>query len=128
MIKLRHIDHFVLTVASVEPTAEFYRHVLGMQPVTFGEGRIALEFGAHKINLHEAGAEFKPHARQPVPGSADVCLIVDSVSDALEHVQRQGVDVFEGPVPRSGANGAITSIYFRDPDGNLIELAEYDQV
>lgn len=128
MIKLQHIDHFVLTVASVELTAEFYRDVLGMRPVTFGEGRTALEFGAHKINLHEAGAEFKPHARQPVPGSADVCLIVESVSDALEHLQHKGVDVFEGPVPRSGANGVITSIYFRDPDGNLIELAEYDHV
>ncbi len=126
MIKLLHIDHFILTVASIDQTVDFYRDVLGMQPVAFGEGRVALEFGAHKINLHEAGAEFQPHARQPVPGSADVCLIVENVSDALAHVQKRGVDVFEGPVSRTGANGAITSIYFRDPDGNLIELAEYD--
>ncbi len=126
MIKLQHIDHFVLTVASVERTSEFYRDVLGMRPVTFGDGRVALEFGRHKINLHAAGAEFTPHARHPLPGSADVCLIVESVSDALNHVQAMGVDVFEGPVPRTGAKGPITSIYFRDPDGNLIELAEYD--
>ncbi len=125
MIKLLHIDHFVLTVASIEHTVDFYREVLGMQPVRFGEGRVALEFGAHKINLHQAGAEFQPHARQPVSGSADVCLIVESVSDAQAHVQDKGVDVFEGPVARTGAKGAITSIYFRDPDGNLIELAEY---
>ena len=120
MIKLQHIDHFVLTVVSVELTVAFYRDVLGMRPVTFGDGRTALEFGDHKINLHQAGAAFKPHARQPVPGSADVCLIVESVSDALEHVQEKGIDVFEGPVLRTGANGPITSIYFRDPDGNLI--------
>ncbi len=126
MIKLQHIDHFVLTVVSVELTVAFYRDVLGMRPVTFGDGRTALEFGNHKINLHQAGAAFTPHARQPVPGSADVCLIVESVSDALEHVQEKGIDVFEGPVLRTGANGPITSIYFRDPDGNLIELAEYD--
>lgn len=125
MIKLLHIDHFVLTVASISQTADFYRDVLGMQPVTFGDNRVALEFGAHKINLHEAGAEYQPHAHQPVPGSADVCLIVQNVSDALAHVQRKGVEVFEGPVPRTGARGDITSIYFRDPDGNLIELAEY---
>jgi len=126
MIKLLQIDHFVLTVGSIDLTVEFYRDVLGMQPVTFGDGRVALEFGPHKINLHKAGAEFQPHARQPAPGSADVCLTVESISDALAHVQRKGIDVFEGPVPRTGANGAITSIYFRDPDGNLIELAEYD--
>ncbi|NNF77752.1 MAG: VOC family protein [Rhizobiales bacterium] len=125
-MKLLHIDHFVLTVASIGQTVNFYRDVLGMEPVTFAEGRVALEFGAHKINLHEAGAEFQPHARQTVPGSADVCLIVENISDALAHLHKKGIDVFEGPVPRTGAKGTITSIYMRDPDGNLIELAEYD--
>ncbi len=126
MLKLLNIDHFVLTVASISRTVAFYRDMLGMTPVTFGEGRTALEFGPHKINLHEAGAEFQPHARNPAPGSADICLIVEDVAAAQAHLDSQGVDVFEGPVPRSGAQGAITSIYFRDPDGNLIELAEYD--
>lgn len=126
MINVLSIDHFVLTVTSVARTVAFYKDNLGMEAVTFGEGRTALEFGEHKINLHEAGAEFSPHAQVPVPGSADVCLTVCSVSDALAHLEDNGVDVFEGPVPRIGANGPITSIYFHDPDGNLIELAEYD--
>ena len=121
-----HIDHLVLTVSSIDRTVAFYRDMLGMQPVTFADNRVALEFGAHKINLHQAGAEFQPHAREPVPGSADICLVVQDVSEALAHLKTNGVDVFEGPVPRTGARGAITSIYFRDPDGNLIELAEYD--
>lgn len=126
MIKLLHIDHFVLTVTSISRTVENYRDVLGMRPVVFGAGRTALEFGAHKINLHGAGAEFQPHARQPTPGSADVCLVVQSVADALSRLRSHGIDVFEGPVARTGARGPITSIYFRDPDGNLIELAEYE--
>lgn len=126
MIKLLTIDHFVLTVASISRTVAFYQETLGMTPVTFGQGRTALEFGSHKINLHEAGAEFTPHAGRPVPGSADICLIVDDVAAAMAHVEAAGVEVFEGPVPRTGAQGALTSIYFRDPDGNLIELAEYD--
>ena len=126
MINVLSIDHFVLTVASVGRTVAFYKDNLGMEAVTFGAGRTALEFGEHKINLHEAGAEFSPHAQDPVRGSADVCLTVRSVSDALAHLQGKGVDVFDGPVPRTGAKGPILSIYFRDPDGNLIELAEYD--
>lgn len=128
MIKLLKIDHLVLTVASIDRTVAFYTDVLGMQAVTFSGGRTALEFGAHKINLHQAGAEFVPHARKPEPGSADICLIVENISDALAQVQAKEVDVFEGPVARTGARGPITSIYFRDPDGNLIELAEYDSV
>ncbi len=125
MLKIQGFDHFVLTVASIERTAEFYERVLGMEKVVFAEGRVGLVFGPNKINLHEAGSEFKPHADRPLPGSGDFCLIVDEVETAKRHVEAQGVEVFQGPVPRSGARGPITSIYIRDPDGNLIELAEY---
>ncbi|MEM8688245.1 MAG: VOC family protein [Pseudomonadota bacterium] len=125
-MKLLDLDHFVLTVASIEDTVAFYQDVLGMRPVTFQSGRFALEYGAKKINLHKAGEEFQPHAERPQPGSADLCFVVEDVARALSHVQAKGIEVFEGPVSRTGATGPITSIYFRDPDGNLIELAEYD--
>ncbi|MEM1200159.1 MAG: VOC family protein [Pseudomonadota bacterium] len=125
-MKLLDLDHFVLTVASIEDTAAFYQDVMGMRPVTFQAGRTALEFGSKKINLHKAGEEFQPHAKRPEAGSADLCFVVEDVSAALAHVRSQGVEVLEGPVARTGAAGPITSIYFRDPDGNLIELSEYD--
>lgn len=120
------IDHFVLTVSSIEETCTFYEKVLGVAVETFGEGRVALRVGKHKINLHQAGAEFKPNAAVAVQGSGDFCLIVDDVETAKARVMAAGADVFQGPVPRTGANGPITSIYLRDPDGNLVELAEYD--
>lgn len=126
MVKLLDLDHFVLTVASIEDAIAFYQDVLGMRPVTFQAGRSALEFGSKKINLHKAGEEFQPHAKRPETGSADLCFVVEDVGAALTHVRSKGVEVFEGPVARTGATGPIMSIYFRDPDGNLIELAEYD--
>ena len=125
MVKVLDLDHFVLTVASIEDTIAFYQEVLGLRPVTFQGGRCALEFGSKKINLHKAGEEFQPHAKRPEPGSADLCFVVEDVTSALAHVRSKGIEVFEGPVARTGATGPITSIYFRDPDGNLIELAEY---
>ena len=119
------IDHFVLTVASVEASCAFYRDVLGFEVVTFGEGRKALCFGAQKINLHQAGAEFEPKAARPVPGSADFCLIAAEPLDAvIAHLQACSVPVEEGPVKRTGAQGPIRSVYIRDPDGNLVEIAE----
>lgn len=121
------LDHFVLTVADLDRTCEFYRRVLGMEPVTFGEGRRALSFGSQKINLHLAGKEFEPKAERPVPGSADVCFITSvPVAQAQAHLAACGVDVFLGPVKRTGATGPITSLYFRDPDLNLIEVSNYD--
>ncbi len=126
MVKLLDLDHFVLTVASIEDTVAFYQDVLGMRPITFQSGRVALEFGSKKINLHKAGKEFLPHAKVPVPGSADLCFVVEDVAAALDHVRSKGVKVLEGPVARTGASGPITSIYLRDPDENLIELSEYD--
>ena len=120
------LDHLVLTVASIDATAEFYTRVLGMGVVTFGAGRTALTFGTSKINLHEAGKEFEPKARRPTPGSADICLIVeDGITEVMAELAAAGVTVEEGPVPRTGATGPITSCYLRDPDQNLIELSNY---
>nr|WP_285739563.1 VOC family protein [Kitasatospora phosalacinea] len=117
----------VLTVADVERTVDFYARVLGMRPVTFGEGRRALAFGASRINLHRAGDEVLPHAAHPVPGSADLCLVTDVPQEqVLARLAACGVPVLEGPVPRTGARGALTSTYLRDPDGNLVEISTYD--
>ena len=125
-MRIDRLDHLVLTVASIEAAAEFYTRVLGMGVVTFGAGRTALTFGTSKINLHEAGKEFEPKARRPTPGSADICLIVeDGITEVMAELAAAGVDVEEGPVPRTGATGPITSCYLRDPDGNLIELSNY---
>jgi len=120
------LDHFVLTVASIERTCRFYREALGMAVVTFGQGRKALAFGPHKINLHEHGKEFEPKARQPAPGSGDFCLIATEPVEAVaRHLATLGIAIEEGPVPRTGAKGPIRSIYFRDSDGDLVEVANY---
>jgi Raf kinase inhibitor-like YbhB/YbcL family protein len=120
-------DHLVLTVGDVRATVEWYGTVLGMRPVTFGEGRQALAFGDQKLNLHQAGRELEPKAAHPVPGSADVCLISGvTLADVREHLDALGVPVELGPVARTGATGRITSIYLRDPDGNLVEIGTYD--
>jgi catechol 2,3-dioxygenase-like lactoylglutathione lyase family enzyme len=125
-MRIDRLDHLVLTVASIEATAEFYTRVLGMEAVTFSAGRTALTFGTSKINLHEAGNEFEPKARRPTPGSADICLIVeDDIAEVMAELAATGVTVEEGPVPRTGATGPITSCYLRDPDQNLIELSNY---
>jgi len=123
-VQIRALDHFVLTVADPEATVAFYER-LGMRREEFGDGRLALRFGDHKINLHRAGSPIQPHARRPTPGSADVCLLVAGTLDAVEReLERVGV-VFElGPVQRTGATSAIRSLYLRDPDGNLVELSE----
>ncbi len=123
-MNISHIDHLVLTVADIEKTVDFYTRVLGMQLVTFGEGRKALTFGNQKINLHQAGREFEPKAERPTPGSADLCFIVATPLDrVIAHLETQGVSVIEGPVQRTGATGPIRSVYLRDPDQNLIELS-----
>ncbi|MGH3401000.1 MAG: VOC family protein [Streptosporangiaceae bacterium] len=122
------LDHLVLTVTDPDQTSRFYQRVLGMRPVTFAAGRRALEFGTSKLNLHQTGHEITPHADRPMPGSADLCLITTTPPDqVLAHLTAQRVPVEDGPVPRTGARGPITSIYFRDPDGNLIEIASYPE-
>jgi len=101
--------------------------VLGMSVITFGNNRKALSFGTQKINLHQYGHEFEPKACHPVPGSADLCFITSQpISDVLIHLRSCNIALLEGPVQRTGAMGSIMSIYFRDPDGNLIEVANYD--
>jgi catechol 2,3-dioxygenase-like lactoylglutathione lyase family enzyme len=113
----------VLTVQDVERTVDFYARVLGMEPVTFGEDRRALAFGEQKLNLHEAGHEFEPKAQRPTPGSADLCFLTDATtSDVVGRLEAEGVAIEAGPVERTGARGTILSVYFRDPDGNLIEV------
>lgn len=124
MMRVEAIDHFVLTVASIEETCAFYERVLGMTAVSFGEGRKALAFGSQKINLHLAGREFVPHADHPVAGSADFCLLTSlPLDDCMAHVRAQGVPILLGPVDRTGATGKLRSFYFRDPDQNLVEVA-----
>ena len=121
---VRAIDHFVLTCADVDATIAFYERVLGMTAETFAGGRRALSFGGQKINLHQAGAEFTPRARVPTPGSGDFCLLSDTpVEEVARHLESEGVAVIEGPVAKAGATGPLTSIYFRDPDGNLVEVS-----
>ncbi|MFG1821059.1 VOC family protein [Microbispora bryophytorum] len=126
-VRIAGLDHLVLTVADIPRTIDFYRDALGMEPVTFSGGRHALVFGTSKINLHQAGREIRPHALRPVPGSADLCLITHSPLDQVAaHLTAAGVPIEEGPVPRTGALGPITSLYIRDPDHNLIEISTYD--
>ena len=122
-MRVATLDHLVLTVASIDATVAFYER-LGMRSETFGDGRRALRFGRQRLNLHQAGAEIEPYALRPLPGSADLCFLVE---DSLDHVAGElaeaGIAIELGPVERSGAVGAIESLYLRDPDGNLVELA-----
>lgn len=123
---LDRLDHLVLTVRDLDATCAFYQRVLGMEVVTFAGGRKALSFGRQKINLHQAGHEFEPKAAHPTPGSADLCFIAAApLSQVITHLNASGVAILEGPVPRTGALGAMLSVYFRDPDLNLIEIASY---
>lgn len=125
-IALEGLDHLVLTVTDVERTVRFYTEVLGMRAVTFGAGRRALHFGDQKINLHPVGQEYAPHAAYPTPGSADLCLVTTTpIDEVIKHLAACRVRPEEGPVARTGARGPIMSVYFRDPDGNLIEIATY---
>lgn len=120
------LDHLVLTVRSLKTTTAFYSRVMGMAVVTFGEGRVALRFGQQKINLHEYGKELEPKAQNPLPGSADLCFVTQQpVAAIVDHLNACGVAVLERPVLRTGAVGQIVSVYFRDPDGNLIEVSNY---
>ncbi len=126
-LTIDRIDHLVLTVRDIEKTCEFYRHVLGMEVRTFGpDKRKALHFGRQKINLHQAGQEFEPKARHPTPGSADLCFVTANSAEAVQlHLTECGVKIEDGPVERTGALGRMCSLYFRDPDANLIEVSTY---
>ncbi|EDL33939.1 glyoxalase domain-containing protein 5 [Mus musculus] len=120
------LDHIVMTVKNIEDTTMFYSKILGMEVTTFKGNRKALCFGDQKFNLHEVGKEFDPKAAHPVPGSLDVCLITEApLEEVIERLKAFDVPIEEGPVFRTGAKGPILSIYFRDPDRNLLEVSSY---
>jgi catechol 2,3-dioxygenase-like lactoylglutathione lyase family enzyme len=125
-MKIDSIDHVVFTVKDINASCEFYMKVLGMEIVTFGEGRKALAFGSQKINLQQLGHESTLIADKPTPGSADICFVTSvPVSEVIAHLNSCGVRVVGGPVERNGARGMMMSVYFRDPDLNLVEVANY---
>ena len=122
------LDHLVLTVADVARSIDFYTRVLGMEAITFGEGRKALRFGSQKINLHQLGAEVLPNAAHATAGSADLCLLTDTpLPQVLAELAAHQIEAISDIVPRTGAVGAIESVYLRDPDGNLLEISRYPQ-
>lgn len=124
MAMISGLDHLVLTVTDLEATLRFYRDGLGMRHEMFDGGRSALHFGGHKINLHLAGKEFEPKAQRPTPGSADLCFVTERpLAEVMARLAAVGHPAFLGPVERTGATGPLLSIYTRDPDGNLIEIA-----
>ena len=122
---LASVDHIVLATNDLERCLDFYTRVLGMTLEKYGHDRIALKFGAHKLNVHPPGFVASIRARVPTPGSLDLCFLADRrLQDVISHLAACGVTVEEGPVERIGARGAIRSVYVRDPDGNLIEISE----
>jgi len=126
-LKVSHIDHIVLTVKNIDVTCDFYSRVLGMEVRSYGKERRALFFGDQKINLHEQGKEFEPKAAKPTPGSADICFIANvPISTVIEHLRSCSVSIVEGPVKTIGATGEMVSVYFRDPDMNLLEVSNVD--
>ena len=120
------IDHFVLTVASLEATCAFYQRVLGFERIDTPGRPTALAFGNQKINVHEVRRTFEPKAKVPTPGSGDFCLITERPLDEIRaRLEANGVVLELGPVERIGARGPMMSVYFRDPDGNLVEVSQY---
>jgi catechol 2,3-dioxygenase-like lactoylglutathione lyase family enzyme len=127
-MQIERLDHLVLTVRDIAATCGFYGRVLGMEVVTFDQERTALAFGQQKINLHQVGKEFEPKAAHPTTGSADLCFVTTlAIDEVLAHLYACGITIIEGPVARTGALGLMISVYLRDPDDNLIEIARYEQ-
>jgi catechol 2,3-dioxygenase-like lactoylglutathione lyase family enzyme len=125
-MNIERLDHLVLTVADIARTCDFYSRVLGMDVVTFGEGRTALRFGQQKINLHSADNVPNLVADKPTPGSGDLCFITKTpLAEVVSHLEKCGVPIVAGPGPRAGAIGTIQSVYIRDPDQNLVEISNY---
>lgn len=123
-MNVTRIDHVVLTVRDIEVAIAWYERVLGMRAITFGDGRRALAFGDQKLNLHQAGSEFAPHAATPSPGSADLCFTTETPLEVvIAHLRSAAVDIEAGPVAKTGARGPLRSVYVRDPDANLVEIA-----
>ena len=127
-MKIDRVDHIVITAHDVERTIGFYSKVMGMEPITFAGGRRGLAFGRQKINLHQSGREYEPKALQPTPGSLDLCFITETpLEEVIADLEAHGVVLAEGPVEKTGALGPMMSVYFRDPDGNLIEVSNYGE-
>jgi len=127
-MQIDRIDHIVITAFDVERTLDFYSKVMGMEPITFAGGRRGLAFGKQKINLHQSGREFEPKALKPMPGSMDLCFITETpLAEVISHLKSHGVAIAQGPVEKTGAQGPMMSVYFRDPDGNLIEVSNYGE-
>jgi len=131
---IRRVDHIVLQCASIEKTLEWYTKYMGMKHSEFktpNETRYALHFGQQKLNLHSAASPYQPCARVPAAGSADLCFILEAdegttIEDVKAYWEKEGLEIVEGGVvDRTGALGAIRSVYTRDPDGNLIEVSKY---
>jgi catechol 2,3-dioxygenase-like lactoylglutathione lyase family enzyme len=121
--RMKQLDHLVLTVTDIYRSKEFYQNVMGMLPKQIN-GRWSLHFGMQKLNLHLHGHEFEPKVKHPQPGSNDLCFLTECpLNDFIEHLKALEVKIVEGPVRRTGAQGPILSVYFRDPDLNLIEVA-----
>ncbi|MDN3637350.1 VOC family protein [Simiduia curdlanivorans] len=128
-MQVDRIDHIVLTVKDIPATVDFYTLVMGMEKVVFGQGRVALVFGNQKINLHQQGAELESKAENVSVGSADLCFIVkEPIELVIKGLIEHNIPIIEGPVNRTGATGKIVSAYFRDPDGNLIEVSNYASI
>lgn len=124
IIKIKSLDHLVITAGNLQDTVDFYSRVPGMAHVEFGNGLHAMHFGSQKFNIHDASTDVTPKAENIVPGSEDFCLLTETpISGVVEHLRACGVAIEEGPVRRSGAAGTLNSVYFRDPDGNLVEVS-----
>ena len=122
------VDHFVLTVRSLQASCDFYERVLGMRRLVEPGRPTALRFGTQKINLHEVGRTFEPKALSPTPGSGDFCLVtLRPIEEVVRRLADCGVALELGPVQRTGARGPMTSVYFRDPDQNLVEVSRYPE-
>ncbi len=125
-IVLDRLDHLVITARDVEATCRFYETVLGMRRETFETGRVALHFGRQKINVHPYPSPVEIVAKVPHPGAADLCFISEMpLAEVIAHLKACGIEIELGPVERTGAEGSMTSVYIRDPDGNLIEVSNY---
>lgn len=125
-MELKKLDHFVLTVKNINASCDFYHNVLGMRVITFNHGHKALRFANMKINLHEVGHEFEPKALHPTPGSADLCLITKTpLPKVVDELHAKHIQIEQGPIAKSDALGPIKSVYFRDPDRNLVEVSTY---
>ena len=125
-ISIERMDHFVITASDIDKTINFYKRVLGMSAIVFANDRKALRFGNQKINIHQAGKEVKPNAQNAAIGTADICFISErSLETVQNHLQSEHIRIESGPIEQHGAVGIMDSVYFRDPDGNLIEVGVY---